>query len=173
MMTIRRITTCLGIAALTSVSLIAWAEEGAQAFTFRSGQRVYVTAFHTLEHSVSRSSSVTLPPTLIDAHLPAELRIRKDFQERQVYQLVDKASAADFVFLVLIDDSAAEGLAVAPAVFAEHKQDVGRNIEALREAAYARSTIGPLKLHNLGRLSDRLVKAFHEEKGRPTTANQS
>lgn len=172
MMTIRWITTCLGIAAVTSVSLTAHAEEGAQSFTFRAGQRVYVTAFHTIEHSVSRSSNVTLPPTLIDGHLPAELRIRKDFEEQRVYRLVNKASEADFVFLVLIDDSAAEGLAVAPAVFAEHKQDVGRNIETLREAAYARSTIGPLKLHNLGRLSDRLVKAFHEEEGRPASSNQ-
>lgn len=40
------------------------------------------------------------------------------------------------------------------------------NIEALREAAHARATVGPLKIHNLGRLSDTLVQAFHEIGGR-------
>ena len=102
---------------------------------------------------------------LIDNHLPAEFRIRQDFAARGVYKLVNKASEADFVFLVLIDASAAEGLALAPRAFAHHQNPVDMGV--LREAAYARSIIGPLKLHNLGRISDRLVKRFHDEEGRP------
>ena len=134
-------------------------------FAFRRGQAVYVTAFHTIDHSAARRTSGVGPSPLIDNHLPAEFRIRQDFEERGVYKLVNKASDADFVFLVLIDDSAAEGLALAPRAFADHRNPL--DLSVLREAAYARSIIGPLKLHNLGRISDRLVKRFHDEEGRP------
>ena len=79
--------------------------------------------------------------------------------------MVNRASDADFVFLVLIDDSAAEGLALAPRAFADHQNPLDMSV--LREAAYARAIVGPLKLHNLGRISDRLVKRFHDEEGRP------
>ncbi len=78
---------------------------------------------------------------------------------------MNKASGADFVFLVLIHDNAAEGLALAPDVFKETQNKL--HIEALREAAYARATVGPLKIHNLGRISEHLVRQFHEEGGRP------
>ena len=133
-------------------------------FTFRQGQTVYITAFHTIEHFTSRGLNVVPPANIVDSHLPAELRVRKGFEKRKVYRLVNKASGADFVFLVLIHDNAAEGLALAPEVFKEYQNKL--NIEALREAAYARATIGPLKIHNLGRLSEHLAKKFHEEEGR-------
>ena len=102
---------------------------------------------------------------LFDNHLPPESRIRQDFEARGVYKLVNKASEADFVFLVLIDESAAEGLALAPQAFADHQNPL--DMAALREAAHTRSIIGPLKLYNLGRVSARLVKRFHDEEGRP------
>lgn len=137
---------------------------GREPFAFRQGQSVFVTAFHTIEHSARHSNTIGVN-TLIDNHLPAEFRIRKDFEKRRVYRLVNKASEADFVFLVLLDDGAAEGLALAPRVFADAQPSL--NMAALREAAYARSTIGPLKIHNLGRLSDHLVKRFHEQEGLP------
>jgi hypothetical protein len=93
------------------------------------------------------------------------LRPRKDLEKRKVYKLVNKASDADFVFVVIIHDSAAEGLALAPAEFAAYQNKL--NIEALREGAYARSTVGPLKIHNLSRISDQLVQKFHSEHARP------
>ena len=126
---------------------------------------MYVTAFHTIDHSAARRNSGVGPNPLIDNHLPAEFRIRQRFEERGVYKLVNKASEADFVFLVLIDESAAEGLALAPQAFADHQNPL--DMSALREAAHSRSIVGPLKLHNLGRVSDRLVTRFHDEEGRP------
>lgn len=136
-------------------------------FAFQAGQVVYVTAFHTIEHYVSRGLQTRPPSNIVDNHLPAELRVRKEFTKRNVYKLAGRARDADFVFLVLIHDNAAEGLALPPAVFVQYQNSL--NIEALREAAYARATVGPLKIHNLGRLSDKLVQAFHEMYGRVGT----
>lgn len=133
-------------------------------FVFRAGQVAYVTAFHTIEHYVSYGLQSRPPANIVDNHLPAELRVRKDFTKRNVYKLAGRARDADFVFLVLIHDNAAEGLALPPAVFVQYQN--GLNIEALREAAFARATVGPLKIHNLGRLSDKLVQAFHDIDGR-------
>lgn len=84
------------------------AQSGAQPprrepFVFRQGQAVYVTAFHAIEHSTRRSHATRVSGG-IDNHLPAELQVRKDFEKRGVYRLVNKASEADFVFLVLLDD---------------------------------------------------------------------
>lgn len=166
-MNVRHVVALLSVAVLAPASLTAQIRKertATEGFVFRQGQTVYVTAFHTVEHSTARRTD-TIPSTnVVDNHLPAEFRIRKDFEKRQVYKLVNKASAADFVFLVLIDDSAAEGLTVSPAVFEKYQNPL--DIPALREAAYTRSIIGPLKIHNLGRISDRLVKQFHDEEGR-------
>ena len=146
------------------VVLLASAALAAQPFGFREGQSVYIRAFHTIEHSTARRANLVPATAIVDSHLPAELRVSKDFEKRRVYNLVNKASTADFVFLVLIDDSAAEGLALAPDAFSRYQATF--DIEAMREAAYARTTIGPLKIHNLGRLSDQLVRKFHEGEGR-------
>lgn len=59
---------------------------GREPFAFRQGQSVYVTAFHTIEHSARHSNTIGVG-TPIDNHLPAELRIRKDFEKRRVYRL--------------------------------------------------------------------------------------
>lgn len=161
-----QIGTLLLATVLTPATLAAQRPDGTAdtAFAFRPGQAVYVTAFHTIEHSVSHGLQMRPPNNIVDNHLPAELQVRKDFTERNVYKLVGMAREADFVFLVLIHDNAAEGLALSPAVFVQDQNRL--NIEALREAAHARATVGPLKIHNLGRLSDKLVQAFHESGGR-------
>lgn len=136
-------------------------QQPAQPFAFRQGQTVYIAAYHTIEHFTAHALN-TIPPTnIVDSHLPAELSIRKEFDKRHVYKLMNQLRGADFVFLVVIHDNAAEGMALAPEVFSRSRNRL--DIEALREAAYARSMIGPLKIHNLGRLSDRLVQKFHEE----------
>lgn len=165
-MNIRHIVAFLSVAVLAPASLTAQIREeqkATQGFVFRQGQTVYVTAFHTIEHSTARRTASIPSTNIVDNHLPAEFRIRKDFEKRQVYKLANKASAADFVFLVLIDDSAAEGLAVSPDTFAKYQSPL--NMQALREAAYTRSIVGPLKIHNLGRISDHLVRQFHEQEG--------
>lgn len=142
-------------------------EAAGSRFAFQPGQRVYVTAFRTIEPSSARHAAALPSDVVMDNHLPAELRMRQEFDKRRVYTLVDKASAADFVFVVVIDGGAAEGLTVAPDLFARYRTPL--NVEALREAAFTRSTIGPLTIHTLGRLSDRLVGQFHQEDGRART----
>lgn len=49
----------------------------------------------------------------MDSHLPAELKVRKVFEKRKGYKLVNKASGADFDCVVLIHAAAAQGLALA------------------------------------------------------------
>lgn len=136
-------------------------EPAARPFTFRNGQVVYIVVYHTIEHFTAYGRYPTPPTNIVDAHLPAEQRVRKEFEKRQVYKVVEKASEADFVFLVVIHDSAAEGLALAPEKYTQYPNKFG--IEALRETAYARSAVGPFKIHTLGKISDRLVEAFHEK----------
>lgn len=164
-MNMRRIALALVIASFASSGLIAEnsTEERAQPFAFRPGQAVYITAYHT-DFRTGRGNPIP-PGNIVDSHLPAELRVREEFEKWQVYKLVNKPSEADFIFLVLLHDSAAEGLVLAPAVFSQLGSKL--DIEALRAAAFARSTAGPLKIHTLGRISERLVQAFHEEQPSP------
>ncbi len=65
----------------------------------------------------------------------------------------------DFVFLISLDDSAMEGLAIPLDAYRQHFKEKF-DLDALREAAHGRYLAGPLKLPTLGRLSDRLVKDF-------------
>lgn len=97
-----RIVVLLSAALLASVGVAAQNANGQkldQRFIFRQGQTVYVTAFHTIEHFTSRGLNVVPSANIVDSHLPAELRVRKDFEKRKVYTLVNKASGADFVLL--------------------------------------------------------------------------
>lgn len=135
-------------------------EPAAQSFTFQNGQAVYIVVYHTIEHYTGYGRYPIPPTNIVDRHLPAEQRVRKEFEKRRVYKVVEKASAADFVLLVIIHDSAAEGLALPPEKYQQYPDKIG--IEALREAAYARSAVGPFKIHTPGKLSDRLAKKFHE-----------
>ena len=78
---IPRILVVLCAAVLASVGLAAqnaneWKLD--QRFIFRQEQTVYVTAFHTIEHFTSRGLNVVPPANIVDSHLPAELRVRKD-----------------------------------------------------------------------------------------------
>jgi len=136
-------------------------ETAARPFTFQQGQAVYIVAYHTIEHFAAYGRYPIPPTNIVDTHLPAEQRVRKEFEKRRAYKVVEKASEADFVFLIVIHDSAAEGLALAPEKYKQYPDKIG--IEALREAAYARSAVGPFKIHTLGKISDRLVEAFHEK----------
>ncbi len=133
----------------------------AAAFTFRSGQSVYIAGYYNIAHAVVSSSDPAFRSNLINRHQPVEQRVRKEFEERRVYKVVEKVSDADFVFLVFIDGNVADGLALAPKKYLQYPNKIG--IEVLRETAYARSAVGPFKIHTLGKISDRLVEAFHKK----------
>ncbi len=136
-------------------------EPKAQPFTFRQGQAVYIAGYYNIAHAVIRSSDPGFRDNLINRHPPVEQRVRKEFEERRVYKVVEKVREADFVFLVFIDGNVAEGLALAPEKYIQYPDKLG--IEALREAAYARSAVGPFKIYTLGKISDRLVEEFHKK----------
>ena len=133
----------------------------AASFTFRSGQSVYIAGYYNIAQAVIRSSDPAFRANLINRHPPVEQRVRKEFEERRVYKVVEKVSAADFVFLVFIDGNVAEGLALAPEKYNQYPDKLG--IETVREAAYAQMAAGPFKINTLCKISDRLVEAFHEK----------
>jgi len=101
----------------------------------------------------------------INNNLDAERKVRKRIEEWQYFKVAEKLSDADFVFLVNLDDSSVEGLAIPAEAYREHFKEKF-DLDALRDAAYGRYLIGPLKLPTLTRLSDRLVKQFREKVGK-------
>jgi hypothetical protein len=101
----------------------------------------------------------------INNNLDAERKVRKRIEEWQYFKVAEKLSDADFVFLVNLDDSSVEGLAIPAEAYRQHFKEKF-DLDALRDAAYGRYLIGPLKLPTLTRLSDRLVKQFREKVGK-------
>ena len=59
--------------------------------------------------------------------------------------------------------SSIEGLAIPVDAYRQHFKDKF-DLDALREAAFGRYLIGPLKIPTVTRLSDRLVKQFQEKR---------
>jgi hypothetical protein len=105
----------------------------------------------------------------INYDLDAERKVRKRIEEWQYFKVAEKLSEADFIFLVNLDESSMEGLAIPYEAYRLHFKEKF-DLDALREAAFGRYLIGPLKLPTLSRLSDRLVKQFREKlTGRSST----
>jgi hypothetical protein len=100
----------------------------------------------------------------INTDLDAERKVRKQIEEWNYFKISEKLSEADFVFLVNRDDSSMEGLAIPAEAYRQHFKEKF-DLDALRDAAYGRYLIGPLKLPTLTRLTDRLVKQFREKVG--------
>jgi hypothetical protein len=96
--------------------------------------------------------------------LDVERKIRKRIEEWQFFKVAEKPSDADFIFLVSLDGSSIEGLAIPVEAYRRHFKE-RFDLDALRDAAFGRFLIGPLKLPTLSRLTDRLVKQFREKVG--------
>jgi hypothetical protein len=133
-------------------------------FTFRAGQSMYIVAFRraplpltteTEDVSVNRRE-------YFNSDLDAERKVRKRIEDWTSFKVADRPSAADFVFLVNLDENSIEGLAISWDTYSEHFKDKF-DMDALRDAAYGRYLVGPLKLSTLSRLCDRLVKQFREK----------
>ena len=131
-------------------------------FSFRSGQSMYIVAFHQYQYPYVLSE---VPPDgqreIINNDLDAERKIRKRIEEWNYFKVAEKPSEADFIFLVHLDESSIEGLVIPFEAYRQHFKE-RFDLDALREAAFGRYLIGPLKLPTLSRLSDRLVKQFQE-----------
>jgi len=145
-------------------------QSNTQPLTFRSGQSMYIVAFRQLSFPILDScQSCPAQPEYINNALDAERKVRKRIEEWQYFRVAEKPSDADFIFLVNLDESSIEGLAIRFEAYQRHFKEKF-DLDALREAAFGRYLIGPLKLPTLSRLSDRLVKQFRERVTKPGQA---
>jgi hypothetical protein len=139
------------------------------ALTFRAGQSMYIVAFRlTTQYPVILDEAgLNRQGDYINYDLDAERKVRKRIEEWQFFKVAEKLSQADFIFLVSLDESSIEGLAIPFEAYRQHFKEKF-DLDALREAAVGRYLIGPLKLPTLSRLSDRLVKQFRQKLTKPT-----
>ena len=136
--------------------------------TFRAGQSMYIVAFRLIQYPIILDEApVDRPREHINYDLDAERKIRKRIEEWQFFKVAEKLSEADFIFLVNLDESSIEGLAIPVEAYRQHFKEKF-DLDALRDAAFGRYLIGPLKLPTLSRLSDRLVKQFREKVAKPS-----
>jgi hypothetical protein len=125
---------------------------------------MYIVAFRR-ERQPLVAGSVTgngTAPDYIDLELDPERKVRTRIEEWRFFKVAEKPGEADFVFLVSLDDSSIEGLVLSLEAYRLHFKEKF-DLDALRDAAYARYLAGPLKLATLSRLSERLVKQFREK----------
>ena len=131
--------------------------------TLHSGQSLYIVAFRISPSSIVVDGAQVDPQREnINYELGAEREVRKRIEEWGSFKVAEKLSEADFVFLVHLEFNSVEGLAIP--VEAYHRNFKEKfDLDALRDAAFGRYLVGPLKLPTLGRLTDRLVKQFREK----------
>jgi len=133
--------------------------------SFHRGQSMYIVAFRTFQYPYALDESCsTCQQESINYDLDAERKVRKRIDEWRFFKVAEKPSDADFVFLVRLDGSSMEGLAIPFEAYSRYFKDKF-DLDALRDAAVGRYLIGPLKLPTLSRLSDRLVQQFREKVG--------
>ena len=137
--------------------------------TLRAGQTMYIVAFRQLQLPLIVDQAEPGPGQreYINYDLDAERKVRKRIEEWQYFRVAEKPSQADFIFLVNLDESSIEGLAIPFEAYRQHFKEKF-DLDALREAAFGRYLIGPLKLPTITRLSDRLVKQFRDKLTKPT-----
>ncbi len=157
----RRLAPVLAIVIIILSATLSNGQSNSQPLAFRPGQSMYIVAFRQGFPYVWDETQVDRPPEYLNNALDAERKIRKRIEEWQYFKVAEKLSDADFVFLVRLDESSMEALAIPVDAYRQHFKDKF-DLDALRDAAFGRYLIGPLKLPTLSRLSDRLVKQFRE-----------
>lgn len=132
---------------------------------FRSGQSMYIVAYRTFQFPIYLDDGqIDRQRDYINYDLDAERKIRKRIEEWRYFKVAEKVSDADFIFLVRLDGSSMEGLAIPFEAYRRYFKGQF-DLDSLRNAAFGRYLIGPLKLPTLSRLSDRLVQQFREKVG--------
>ena len=134
--------------------------------SFRPGQSMYIVAFRISYPYILEETQTDRQRGYINNDLDAERKVRKRIEEWSYFKVAEKPSEADFIFLINLDESSMEGLAIPVDAYRQHFKEKF-DLDALRDAAFGRYLIGPLKLPTLSRLSDRLVKQFREKLGKP------
>lgn len=164
-LTLKRVTYLAAVIILLAANA-ANSQTNPQPLTFRSGQSMYIVAFRVI-HSplVLEQVPVDRQQEYINNDLDTERKVRKRIEEWNYFKVAEKISQADFIFLVNLDESSIEGLAIPVEAYRQHFKE-NFDLDALRDAAFGRYLIGPLKLPTISRLSDRLVKQFREKVGK-------
>jgi len=121
---------------------------------------MYIVAFRLIQFPIILDEADSgRQREYINNDLDAETKIRKRIEEWQYFKVAEKPSEADFIFLVNLDERSIEGLAIPYVAYRRYFKE-RFDLDGLRDAAYGRFLVGPLKLPTLSRLSDRLVKQF-------------
>ena len=160
--TLKRLAPVLAFVIIIVATAQGNAQSNSRPLTFRSGQAMYIVAFRLQFPLVWDETQGDRQREYINNDLDAERKIRKRIEEWNYFKVAEKLSDADFVFLVSLDENSIEGLAIPIDAYRQHFKDKF-DLDALRDAAFGRFLIGPLKLPTLGRLSDRLVQQFREK----------
>ena len=161
------LTPALAFAIIVLAAVVSNGQSNLPTSTFRSGQSMYIVAFRTIEFPIIlEQPPLDRQPEYINFDLDAERKVRKRIEEWHYFKVAEKLSEADFVFLVHLDMNSMEGLAIPAEAYRQHFKEKF-DLDALRDAAFARYVIGPLKLPTLSRLSDRLVDQFKEKLSKP------
>jgi hypothetical protein len=124
---------------------------------------MYIVAFRQMQPVIADPAEITVSlREYINYDLDAERKVRKRIEEWRYFKVAEKPSQADFIFLVNLDENSIEGLLLPYEAYRRHFKEKF-DLDALREAAFGRYLIGPLKLPTLSRLSDRLVQQLREK----------
>lgn len=161
-LTKRSIFRALGFLIIVLTAHDIYSQSTSSPTTFRPGQSMYIVAFRRYEYP----GFVDQPETgdkrdYIDLDLDGERKVRKRIEQWTYFKVAEKLSEADFVFLVHLDQGSIEGLAIPLEAYNKHFKEKF-DLDELREAAFGRYLIGPLKLSTISRLADRLVKQMQE-----------
>ena len=146
--------------------------QGESAFKFQQGQMIYVTAFRRADELIHVNPSNNPGRGNVERHLyydhdlGAEKQVRNRIEKWRFFQIVDKASQSDFVFLVHVDSNALEGIVLPREAYLQFKEKFSKDsqidFESLRETAYQRYLAGPFIISTLGSMRDRLIDRFRE-----------
>jgi len=156
------IAPALAFVIIILTAAVSNGQSNSRPLTFRSGQSMYIVAFRRQFPYVWDETQADHQRDYINNDLDAERKIRKRIEEWNYFKVAEKLGDADFVFLVNLDENSIEGLAIPIDAYRQHFKDKF-DLDALRDAAFGRFLIGPLKLPTLSRLSDRLVQQFRQK----------
>ncbi|HLG16172.1 MAG TPA: hypothetical protein VJH03_16940 [Blastocatellia bacterium] len=154
---------------------------------FQRGQKVYIAAIRPMVFRRQKIPSIRLSGPFFARQVQrfnrdprAELRIRKEFEALQAFEIAEEPGTADFVFLVYMREDGAGAVAIAPEEYAEIKDTLDRdfglgdyvNLSALETTAW-RGQSGPFNFPSVNKICNCLVKNFHNDamKGDKTPSN--
>ena len=163
----RHLFVAMSLMLLMLVGHVALACEGqsaSQAFNFRKGQAVYISAFRRERAGYNPDYPNSIIGYICNNDIGYEGKIREEFGKLQYFKVVDKVSDAEFVFLVNIEYNSAEGFSLSTGKYTEWKDKSDKeksDIDALRETSYKGALVGPFKLPTTGKISSQLAKKFH------------